>query len=333
MKLSEFLNSHPNLRYVFTGGKGGVGKTVLASAMACHFAQQGEATLLASLNPVHSLSSLFGQRLGGGSIKPVEGVDRLYAVEVEINDTVKSYREKISTRLRDFLKWAEIPLNPEPFVEIATTNPAFQESAMFDKTMEIITQEKQTYRKVVFDTAAVANAVRLIGLSKIYGLWLSRMLASRKEALSLRVQLSSRKKKVLDEIKRDPLMADLLSMNDRFKTAQKILTNPDETAFFFVTLPQSLPISVVKRFITMVKGFDIPIGGVLVNGIMPDDAFNLDGSGFLEGKREEQGKYLKVIEDELGDLVSAHVLLQPLEVAGLDSLKQVIADMFEPSSK
>ncbi len=316
------------MKYLFTGGKGGVGKTVVAAALALHFASQGQKTLLASLNPVHSLSSMFGQALAGGAVKSVKGVQNLLAVEVEIDDLVTSYREKISKRLREFLKWAEIPLNPAPFIDIATTNPAFQESAMFDKTMEIMTKEKGTYDKVIFDTAAVANAVRLIGLSKIYGLWLSRMLESRKEALSFRLQLSTRKEKVLREIKRDPLMEDLLGMNQRFAITRKILINPNETAFFFVTTPQSLPISVVKRFISMVRSFEIPVGGVVVNGIIPEDTFKSDGSGFLTDKQGEQAHYLKVIDHDLGDLDCAHVRLHSGEISSLDSLKQVVDDLF-----
>ncbi|MDR5703287.1 MAG: ArsA-related P-loop ATPase, partial [Armatimonadota bacterium] len=57
--LEQFLRAHPDLRFIFTGGKGGVGKTVTAAALAYFFATQGKRTLLASLNPVHSLSSIF----------------------------------------------------------------------------------------------------------------------------------------------------------------------------------------------------------------------------------------------------------------------------------
>src|SRR5207247_11403807 len=81
-------------------------------------------------------------------------------------------------------------LDAKPFIEIATTNPAFEESAMFDRMVDYILKEGESFDRVIFDTAAVANAVRLIGLSKIYGLWLTRMIDSRKEALSMRVQLS-----------------------------------------------------------------------------------------------------------------------------------------------
>ncbi len=327
MKLDQIFAQRPKLKYMFTGGKGGVGKTVLAAGLAYYLAGQKRKTLLASLNPVHSLSSLFGQDLAGGKVRPIAGVENLSAVEVEIDDAVETYRTQISRRLREFLKWAEIPLNPEPFIEIATTNPAFQESAMFDKTMDIILREGQTYDRIIFDTAAVANAVRLIGLSKIYGLWLRRMIDSRKEAMSLRLQLSVKKDKVMDEIKRDPLIADLIGMNERFINSRKILINPEETAFFFVTIPQSLPISVVKRFMTMVSAFDVPVGGVMVNQIIPEDAFVSDKSGFLESKREEQKRYMDLIEADMGKLVVSYTRLFPREIVSLESLKRLVDDM------
>ena len=78
-----------NLKYVFTGGKGGVGKTVIAAALAYDQASKGRKTLLVSLNPVHSLSSLFSQEFKGNKIAQVKGIDNLYAIEVEIEDAVK----------------------------------------------------------------------------------------------------------------------------------------------------------------------------------------------------------------------------------------------------
>ena len=195
--LPELLKQRPKLRYVFTGGKGGVGKTVSAAGLAYQYAASGQKVLLASLNPVHSLSSLFGQNLAGGKVRPVEGVKGVYAVEVETTEVVQKYRDSIKGRVKEFLKWADIPLDARPFIEIATTNPAFEESAMFDRMVDYILTEGEAYDRVIFDTAAVANAVRLIGLSKIYGLWLNRMIDSRKEVLSLRVQLSFRKEKMM----------------------------------------------------------------------------------------------------------------------------------------
>ncbi len=325
--LVEIFDRKPKLKYVFTGGKGGVGKTISAAGIAYHYASQGYKTLIASLNPVHSLTSLFRQDLRGGQIKPIEGVENLYAVEVEIDDVVERYKQNIAKRLKEFLKWADIPIDPKPFIDIATTNPAFQESAMFDKMMDIVLEEGKNFDKIVFDTAAVANAVRLIGLSKIYGLWLQRMIKSREEALSLRVKLSFRKEKVMEEIKKDPLMADLLEMNEKFTKVRRILLNEDETAFFFVTLPLSLPIAVVKRFIRMVSAYDIPIGGVIVNQIIPRSVAEATASEYVRNQFVEQLHYMEIIIRDLGDMVVSYIPMYPREVVGVEMIKRVAEDM------
>lgn len=332
IRLMDLLDKKPSLRFIFTGGKGGVGKTISAAGIAYYFASQGKKTLLASLNPVHSLTSLFKQDLTGGTIKPIEGAENLYAIEVEIDDIVERYKQNIARRLKEFMKWADIPIDPKPFVDIATTNPAFQESAMFDKMMDIVLEEGEKFDKVIFDTAAVANAVRLIGLSKIYGLWLQRMIKSREEALSLRVQLSFRKEKVMEEIKKDPLMADLLSMNEKFTKVRRILLNENETAFFFVTLPLSLPIAVVKRFIKMVSAYDIPIGGVIVNQIIPKAIAEVTKSEYIKNQFQEQLHYMKIILEDLGDLVVSYIPTYPSEVVGVNMVKKVAEDMmhYEP---
>ena len=83
----DFLNEKPELKYAFFGGKGGVGKTVLAGAAALWLAQQGKRTLLASTNPVHSLSSLLDQDVFGVPT-PVNDAPNMIAYEI---DTGKFY--------------------------------------------------------------------------------------------------------------------------------------------------------------------------------------------------------------------------------------------------
>lgn len=316
-------------KYIFVGGKGGVGKTVSAGAIAVDSARQGKKVLLASLNPVHSLSSLFMQNVSGGAFKQIEGVKGLTAVEVEISDLLERYRVNMESRLKEFFKWAEIPINPEPFIQIATTNPAFQESAMFDKVMDIMVNEGEKYDVVVFDTAAVANAVRLIGLSKLYGLWLARMIQSRKEAQEYRLKLSVRKEKIMEEIKKDPVVADLLNLYDKFTKTRQSITDPEKTLFYFVTTPESLPISVVKRFIHMVQSFNIPVGGIFVNMVLDRKDVASDPTGYLESKWEEQKHYLGIIDKEMGQHVKGYIRMYPTEIRGIDALDNVIRDVSE----
>lgn len=326
MGFRDYLEERDTLKFFFTGGKGGVGKTIAAAGIAAYFADSGKKVLLASLNPVHSLSSLFEQDLSGGTIERVEGIDNLDAIEVDITDKVKAYKKQLSDRLTWFLKWADIPMKAKEFIDIAATNPAFEESAMFDCVVDIILQQGENYDKIVFDCAAVANAVRLLGLNKIYGLWLSRMIKSRKEALSLRVKLSFRKEKVMEEIKKDPFMADLIALNEKIGKASEILGDSKKTAFFFVTLPLALPISVVERFINMVKSFNIAIGGVIVNGVLRRELAER-GSKYLRNRYEEQRRYLKMIEEKMWPLIRAVIPLYETEVVGIEMVRRISRDL------
>lgn len=323
----DFVEKNPNIKFFFTGGKGGVGKTISAAAIAHYFASNGRKTLLASLNPVHSLSSLYGQEIWGKGIKQIQGVKNLWAIEVDIKDKMVIYRDQLTERITAFLKWADIPVDPSTFIDIAVTNPAFEESAQFDSMTDIMLQEGETYDVVVFDCAAVANAIRLLGLSKIYDLWLARMIESRKEALSLRVKLSFRKKKVAEEVQKDPMLGDLLRQHSKMKQAKEILNDVEKTAFVFVTIPLALPIAVVQRFIKMVQAFDIPVGGVFVNRIIPKEAAEKDPTDYMKNSYNQQTRYMQMIDEQLGDLVTAYIPLYPSEVMGVDGVEQVVEDM------
>ena len=84
----EYIVAHPKLRFTFFGGKGGVGKTVMAGVTALQLARQGNRTILASTNPVHSLSGLLGQDVYGKPT-PVAGADKLWAYEIDTKETIE----------------------------------------------------------------------------------------------------------------------------------------------------------------------------------------------------------------------------------------------------
>jgi arsenite-transporting ATPase len=308
---------------MFFGGKGGVGKTIVAAGAAYYLAEKlGRKTLISSTNPVHSLSSAFGQDIWGKGIRKIEGAKNLYAIEIDVTDTIKRYKEEIREKILTFLKYADIPLDPEPFVDIATTNPAFEESAMFDDMIGLIL--KGEFDAYIFDTAPVAHTYRLLGMSKVYDLWLHKMVESRKEALSLRVKLSFRKDKIMEEIKRDPMLASLLGTREKTEKGRKLLTDKEKTAFFFVTLPLALPIAVIERFIGWVKAFDIPTGGVIVNEVLPKEEFDLkNATSYIVNKIQEQDQYLKMIHNKFPGMVRGYVPLFEKEVASLDMIARV----------
>src|SRR5512142_1269185 len=83
-----YFAAKPNLKFIFFGGKGGVGKTVSAGVTAQWLAAHGKRTLLASTNPVHSLSGLLGQDVFGRHVA-VTGIPNLWAYEIDTRETIE----------------------------------------------------------------------------------------------------------------------------------------------------------------------------------------------------------------------------------------------------
>jgi len=318
--MTDYMKSNPKLKYLFFGGKGGVGKTIMAGAAALWFAKQGKKTLLASTNPVHSLSNLLNQDVFG---KPVLICDekQCFAFEIDTKESIERSKQQIREKISWFLKFADITIKAEEFVESATMNPAFEESAMFENMIDLMFKDE--YEMYVFDTAPTANARRLLGMSKVYSLWVDKMLKSRDEAKVLRKALSYTKK-----VEKDPLMDYLLEFKDRMAHAKVLLTDPAMTSFFFVTLPEALPIAVITRFIQWFRDFGIPVGGVIVNGLIQKEMVKAGSPEFVRNRVKMQDEHMGEIWQAFGDGVRSIIPLFDTEIQGPEMLRKLADKLF-----
>jgi arsenite-transporting ATPase len=318
--IRHVVDHRPTLKYLFLGGKGGVGKTVMAGAVALGMARRGRRVLLVSTNPVHSLSGLLDQDVFGRAT-PVAGAQSLWAHEIDTKDTIERSKKEIREKIDWFLKYAEIRTKADAFVESATMNPAFEESAMFESMIDVIFRDE--YDVYVFDTAPTANARRLLGMSAVYAMWVQKMVASREEARSLRKILSYSKKE-----EKDPLLDYLLKFRDRIGQAKRLLTDDALTAFFFVTLPEALPIAVIRRFINWFHDFGIPVGGVIVNGVIDREALGGMTSEFVMNRIAMQEAYREEIIRVFPGMVRAVIPLFETEVRGVPMIDRMARLLF-----
>lgn len=319
--MRTYLSENPSLKYLFFGGKGGVGKTVLAGTAALWLANQGKKTLLASTNPVHSLSSMLDLDVFGKPT-PVPGVPNLDAYEIDTKETIEKSKKEIREKIEWFLKYAEIKTKADEFVESATMNPSFEESAMFENMIDLMFQNK--YDAYVFDTAPTANARRLLGMSGVYSMWVNKMVKSREEAVSLKEILSYSKKKE----KQDPLMDYLLNLRERMSNAKVLLTDEAKTSFFFITLPEALPIAVITRFINWFHEFGIPVGGVIVNMVIDKSGVTEQTPDFVKNRIAMQAEYMLQIEKLFGNQVRQILPLYETEVRGVPMLRRLAENLF-----
>jgi len=292
----------------------------MAGTAALWFAQQGKKTLLASTNPVHSLTGLLDQNVFG-KMTPVTGTTNFHAYEIDTKDTIERSKKEIREKIEWFLKFADIKTKADEFVESATMNPAFEESAMFENMIDLMFEDQ--YEVYVFDTAPTANARRLLGMSSVYALWVNKMMQSREEAKSLKDLLSYSKKKE----QKDPLMDYLVNLRTRMAHAKDLLTDKEKTSFFFITLPEALPIAVIKRFIDWFHDFGIPVGGVIVNMIIDRASLREGTPDFVVNRVAMQDGYMDEIWQSFDDVRATLPLLET-EVRGVPMLRRVVDLLF-----
>ena len=126
----------------------------------------------------------------------------------------------------------------------------------------------------------------------------------------------------------DPLMDYLVDFRARMEHARELLTDVDKTAFFFVTLPEALPIAVITRFINWFHDFGIPVGGVLVNMRIDESVVGAESAEFVRNRLAMQDEHMATIWERFDGQVRAIAPLFETEVRGVDMLRRIGATVF-----
>ncbi|MCC5833436.1 MAG: TRC40/GET3/ArsA family transport-energizing ATPase, partial [Opitutales bacterium] len=150
-------------RYFFFTGKGGVGKTSLASATALALSESGRRTLLVSTDPASNLDEVLGLELSREP-RQVPGTDQLFALNIDPEAVAAAYREKVIGPMRGILPESALKAMEEQLSGACT-----MEIAAFDEFTSFLSSDgAKDFDQIVFDTAPTGHTLRLMALSQAW---------------------------------------------------------------------------------------------------------------------------------------------------------------------
>jgi len=301
-----------SIKFILSGGKGGVGKTSCAGAMAVLSARHGFRTLVLSTDPAHSLSDSFDQDLSGGEVVPIKGFDNLWGMEI---NTAKGMQEFQDT-LGQGAVGPEAQMAANLMGDMTGMAPPGADEAMaFGKILEFI--EDASYDRVIFDTAPTGHTLKLLELPDLLDSWLGKVLTLRQRLSSMMGGLKSYFGGGSDE--EDDSWKMLQQTKDKIRAARIELSDPDTTQFVVVMIPEAMAVFETQRLLTNLSNWHIPANKMIVNQLVPSNP----SCQFCTKRYEMQQSNLEDIRELYSDMDIIEVPLFDREIRGVDELTKL----------
>ncbi len=297
---------------IFIGGKGGVGKTTVSSAVGLAAAQAGAKTLLVSTDPAHSTSDVFGQsfRAEPTAVTGVEGLD---AIEIDPEAESERHMNEIRHQLAEQVS-PGIVNELKRHLELAHQTPGAYEAALFDRFIDIMDAHGPEYDRIVFDTAPTGSTLRLLTLPELLEEWIDRLIDKRTKSIDRYEKAAIGDQTPTRSLEGDPIIAQLEARRDRFQFAKRKLR--DEAAFYLVLNPDQLSVNETDRAVTELQQFDLTVDGLIVNKLTPKPDPDETGTGaaYLMARRDTEAERLEEIETELAPPIVARITARPHDI-------------------
>jgi len=252
----------PDQTLILFAGKGGVGKTTLASATAIHLASRypHKRVLLFSTDPAHSLSDCFGVPVGPQETPIFNG---LSAIEMDAGaeyENLKTlYAEEVKTMLGSLAGGACVDFNFDREVAerlMDLSPPGLDEMMALAKLMEL--HAKGSYDLFVLDTAPTGHLLRLLEMPDVIDKWLKVFFA-----LFLKYKHVFRLPKTIEY---------MVSMSKRMKLMRALLNNPRKAQLYAVSTPTHMAFEETRDLVEACNSAGIHLPALLLNMLTPPRA-------------------------------------------------------------
>lgn len=296
----ELINAmipEKTVKYLFFGGKGGVGKTTMATATAVWFADHGYQTTIVSTDPTVSLSAVFNQEVKGDAARPIRHVPNLCGLNINPTDAKGVFQGRLNSMMGQI---------SGAFGKDVISTPCIEEMATFDQFVDFL--EKPDGEVVVFDTAPTGKSLRELAMPFDWAGFLQRQIQEGRKL----AELLPDSENSFGDLERD---------KQRYDRAMAVLRDRATTIFNLVLLPERLPIEETQNAIIGLSKLGIPVQSLIINQLVLPEV--IEGNRFLKARAELQARYLKEINDRFKKVIKTQLQLLDHDVSDLASLRKV----------
>ncbi|MGE0041255.1 MAG: ArsA family ATPase [Vicinamibacterales bacterium] len=328
--LTPILDAITERRLIFVGGKGGVGKTTIASALGVMAADRGRRCLVVSTDPAHSLGDVFGRDIGREETVLTVG---LTGLEIDPEREAEEHIAAVKHQMKELVHprmYGEV----ERQLDLARFAPGTTEAALLERMAELMAEAGSRFDLVIFDTAPTGHTLRLLSLPEIMMAWTDGLLRheARSSKLGSLVTRLGGAPRHGDDFGVIDTPADhepgsraarinevLLTRQRKLRRARELLLDATATAFLLVLNPDRLSTLESRKAIESLRRASVPVAAVVVNRVLPAEA---GGGEFLEARRRQEAPYLRQIEQEFAELPRVVLPLSKEDVHGVDALRR-----------
>jgi len=313
----DLLNQKPK-RLIMIGGKGGVGKTTCASAIALHFSLKGKKTLIISSDPTPSLSDIFEMQIGHQET-PIQNLSNLWGIEISSEVVLQKWKERFGPEIYEVVSsFASLDYD---FVDYIGGAPGIEEEYMLSYILELV--ESDQYDLVVWDTAPAGHTLRLLHLPQIF---LKHLEAATKFYMNLYSYFDKLKETVRFKKGKRSLLEIISGWEDLAEKVVNFIRDPQKSEFIVVTIPEALGVKQTERIIQDFDAYQLQVNHLIVNHVIQ----NADCE-FHRIRKEMQQYYIKMLGDQYSHRIKLiQVPLSPYEIKGVERIKRVSDTLFEP---
>jgi len=308
------------MRIIMFAGKGGVGKTSIASATGLKAAGMGYKTLIMSLDIAHSLSDIFSLNKGlmdKNKGIPVKIEDRLWIQELDI-------QEEIQRNWGDVHKYIASLFHKAGLDEILAEELAILPGMEEVSSLLYINRyaHEGDFDVIILDCAPTGESLRFISIPTILEWYISKIFKIERRLVSYIRPVAKRFYDV--PLPEDDYFKALENLFVRLEGVNNILTDPTITTVRLVTNPEKIVLKETQRSFLYFSLYKMCIDAVVMNRILPG---NIKDAYFNDWK-ESQRRYLELAEEYFNPVPIFPVVLFQNELLGKERLKKFGEDIY-----